>query len=72
MLFRSGAISRYTTGYLYLNLANLKPQYVKANASYVDSSGGQTIYTGINNTLTGTNNWVKKEASMAFALTNKF
>ena len=71
-LYLTGAISRNTTGYLYLNLATLKPQYVKANASYVDSSGGQTIYTGINNTLTGTNNWVKKEGSMAFALTNKF
>lgn len=66
-LYLMGAISRYTTGYLYLNLATLKPQYVKANASYVDSSGGQTIWTGINNSISNTTNWGRGEGNLLLA-----
>ena len=66
-LYLTGAISRNTTGYLYLNLATLRPQYVKANASYVDSSGGQTIWTGINNSISNTTNWGRGEGNLLLA-----
>lgn len=66
-LYLRGAISRYTTGYLYLNLATLKPQDVRCDASYVDSSGGQTIWTGINNSISNTTNWGRGEGNLLLA-----
>lgn len=70
LYLRGGGLNG-VTAYLYLNLSPTATQDVIANANFVDSSGGKTILTGINNTLTSTINWYKKQGSMAFALTNK-
>ena len=63
-----GDLNRKTIGGIFtLNLLSGATQDVRCNASYVDSSGGQTIWTGINNSISNTTNWGIGEGNLLLA-----
>ena len=67
-LYIRGDLNRKTIGGIFtLNLLSGATQDVRCNASYVDSSGGQTIWTGINNSISNTTNWGRGEGNLLLA-----
>jgi len=67
-LYIRGNLNRKTNGGIFtLNLLSGATQDVRCNASYVDSSGGQTIWTGINNSISNTTNWGIGEGNLLLA-----
>ena len=67
-LYIRGNLNRKLIGGIFtLNLLSGATQDVRCNASYVDSSGGQTIWTGINNSISNTTNWGRGEGNLLLA-----